>query len=537
MAVAIGAGFGALRGTAATDDTAAWRNSGLIARIHFAGTGQIRAASTDTNLNAIFALPETAALREQTFQKLAVAPYNFFRRRAGITNNESALVRPLLDDVFRSESFVEMMDGTNDFPESVFALRLNEDRAQLWSKNLSTVLAAWSGIPVTAVQADGFKGWELRKHKDPNLFRFFRAGDWIVIGWGNDNLHLEPAVLKSIRETGRPVAADNADWLDAWADWPALATHHLAPESIKLPPTRLVVQGRKGFVRSELTLKFPAPLALKLDPWRIPTNIIHNPIVSFTATRGLAPWLNSLPQAKEHNLPRLPEQVYVWSLTGIPLQTYWAAPVSTGYFDRLRPGLVALLNSFLSSHRSQKASIVPGQSPVYSAVVTNQGIEIRGMPFIVPRLVPIKGPGGDYVAGGLMPGGRTQEPLPPALLKEVMARPTLVFYGWEYTSERLKQWDAYFALGRLLFGSGATDVRLPAHQWLEAVWSKLGNASTEVSLTAPDELTAVRNSTVGFTGVELCAWAYWLDSPEFPLGAYGNTPRLPGAPRLPSGPH
>ena len=187
-------------------------------------------------------------------------PYNFFRQRAGLTNNESALVRPLLDDAFRAESFLEMKDGTNAFPESVFALHLSEDRAQLWSKSLSTVLSAWSGIPVSAVQAEGFSGWEINKAQgDPNLFRFIRAGDWVVIGWGNDTLQLEPAALKSIKETGRPVAPEAGDWLDAWVDWPALAPHHLAPESIKLPLTRLTVQGRNGFVRSELTMTFASP--------------------------------------------------------------------------------------------------------------------------------------------------------------------------------------------------------------------------------------------------------------------------------------
>ncbi len=534
----VGAGFVALRGTAATDDTAAWRNSGLIARIHFAGTAQIRAGSVNTNLNAIFALPETAALREQTFEKLAVAPYNFFRQRAGITNNESALVRPLLDDAFRAESFLEMMDGTNAFPESVFALRLNEDRAQLWSKNLSTVLAAWSGIPVTAVQADGFRGWELRKHKDPNLFRFFRAGDWIVIGWGNDSLHLEPAVLKSIQEAGRPTPADNANWLDAWADWPALAPHHLAPESPRLPPMRLVVQGRKDFVRSELTMKFAAPLGWKLNPWKVPTDIIQNPIVSFTATRGLFPLLNDTMTARRHNLPPLPDQVYVWSMANIPIETYVIAQMkdAPAYLDRLEPGLLALVNPFLSRH-SLRVVGATNSSINFAAFYTNREIQITQMPFISPRLGTYRDQTGDYLLGGLMARMKGKQPLPPELLTEIMAHPDLVAYSWEFTGERVKQWYGLFGLGQAIFNLGALDPKAAAHRWIQVAASKLGNSGTEVSLTAPDELAVLRNSTVGFTGFELCLWAYWLDSPDFPLGAYGNTPRPPGAPRLPPGAH
>jgi hypothetical protein len=524
LAVVIGAGFCPLRGTAATDDTIAWRNSGLIARVHFEGTERIFGDPTAVRLNAIAALPESAALREQTFQKLAFAPYNFLRNHTAIANNEATLIRPLLDDLFRGESFLEVMDGTNEVPELALALRLDDNRARLWSANLAAVLAAWTAIPVTPVRDQNYDGWELRKHENPNVFRFFRAGNWIVLGWGQDRLRLVPALLAQIRATTGPVDADTRNWLDAWIDWAALARHHLGPESVQLPAMRLQMQGRKDYVRSELTMKFAAPLDVKLNPWRVPTNIIHNPIVSFTATRGLAPRLDNSAEMKKYNLPPLPDQVYVWSLAGIPLQTYWAAPVPGGYFDRLQPGLLPFLNSFLSGHRPGKASMVPGQAPVYSAIYTNRGIEIRGMPFIVPRLGTFHDSSGDCLFGGLMPLVKVKDPLPPELLKEIMAHPNLVLYGWEFTSERLKQWNSYFELAQLLFGPGPVDAKMPAHRWLEAIWSKLENSGTEVSLTGPDELTVVRNSSIGFTAVELAGLAYWLDSPGFPFSPHGEAP-------------
>jgi len=51
------------------------------------------------------------------------------------------------------------------------------------------------------------------------------------------------------------------------------------------------------------------------------------------------------------------------------------------------------------------------------------------------------------------------------------------------------------------------------------VKEKLGNTGTVATLTAPDELTVIRNSVTGLTGVELTWLAYWLDAPEFPLNA------------------
>jgi len=55
----------------------------------------------------------------------------------------------------------------------------------------------------------------------------------------------------------------------------------------------LTLEGRKDYIRPKLTMLYPEPLGLTLEPWKIPTKIIHNPMVSFTAApawrRG---WLN-----------------------------------------------------------------------------------------------------------------------------------------------------------------------------------------------------------------------------------------------------
>jgi hypothetical protein len=542
LAAVIGTGCVPLRGTAAPNETAAWLNDGLIARVHFAGTERILSDASVTNLHAIAALPQTAALRGQIFQKLAVAPYNFLRNRAATTNDETALIRPLLDDLFRAESFLELMDGTNQVPEMVFALRLDEERAQLWSTNLATVLINWCNLPVTSIKDEGFDGWELRKHHDPNVFRFFRAGNWVVLGWGEDELHLQPAILKRIRKTTRPVDSDTTNWLDAWADWPALALHHLAPHSIELPPMRLLAREEQDFIRSELTMKFAAPLELKLNPWQIPTNLIHNPIVSFTATRGLAPRLNETAEAKKFNLPPLPDQVYVWAVGTIPLETHLVAPVTdaSNYMQQLAPGLVAMVNAFLSGHAPKDSTAAQSRGLTFSAVHTNNEIEIPGVPFLSPRLAPVHISAGDYLLGGLLPGGRIGAPLPPELIGEITGKRELFYYGWEFTGERLKQWRALFQLWQLLLNAGISNAGAQADKWIEALPGKLGNSATEVSLTAPDEVTMVRNSTIGFTAVELTALAHWLDSPEFPFSGYQETPRwrsVPaGLPLLPPAP-
>ncbi len=544
LAVLIGTGCVTLRGTAAPDETAAWLKDGLIARAHFAGTEQILSDPLATNLDEIAALPQAAALREETFKKLAVAPYRFLRDRAATTNDESGLIRPLLDDLFRAESFLELRDSTNEVPEMAFALRLDEQRAKLWSTNVAAVLVDWCRLPVTGIKTEGFDGWELRKHKNPNVFRFFKAGEWVVLGWGEDELNLQPAILKRIGKTARPVDPDATNWLDVWVDWPALAPHHLAPKAVELPVMRLELQGRKDFIRSELTMKFAAPLRLKLNPWQIPTNLIHNPIVSFTAMRGLAPQLNETALMKEHHFPPLPDQEYVWAPGTVPLATFLVAQVadSTNYLQQLAPGLLPMVNAFLSKHAPEDSTAAQSNTFVFSAVRTNNEIRIPGMPFVTPRLEAIHTAKGDYMLGGFLPGGRIGAPLPPELINEVTRKSNLIGYGWEITGERLKQWRGFFQLGQLLFAPGTHAAGAPADKWTEALSGKLGNAGTEVSLTAPDEITVVRNSATGFTGIELTALAWWLDSPEFPLGAYNKSPEwhpipasMPLLPQVPAG--
>ena len=113
----------------------------LIARIHFAGAEQI---ATDTNAVAftnLWCSPEAQALRQQTLEKLSRAPDVWLKSKiiAG-AGDGAAQLRPLLDDLLKSEWFLEVRDTTNGSPESALAIRLNADRTQLWRTNLATVM-------------------------------------------------------------------------------------------------------------------------------------------------------------------------------------------------------------------------------------------------------------------------------------------------------------------------------------------------------------------------------------------------------------
>ena len=60
------------------------------------------------------------------------------------------------------------------------------------------------------------------------------------------------------------------------------------------------------------------------------------------------------------------------------------------------------------------------------------------------------------------------------------------------------------------------DLTTAVGKWLRNATPALGNTVTEVTQTAPNELTVVRNSTGGLTAFELFAFAHWLQATNFP---------------------
>ncbi|HWF18331.1 MAG TPA: hypothetical protein VG754_03645, partial [Verrucomicrobiae bacterium] len=415
-------------------------NGDLVARIHFAGTTRLTSDPAAVKLNQLAALPETAQLREMVLQKLSTAPFRLFQNKLanGNTNDFSWLLRPLVDDLMREESYVEMRGPSNAIPELMLAVHLNSTRAKAWHDSLSKVLSTWTGIPVKEIQGDGFSGWELRKHHDPNLIRCLRAGDWVLFGWGQDELRLQPAFLQRIKTQKRPVEDFKEGFLDASVDLQTLMRYHpfslLALFPSPLPKVHLTEMMRKDYVRSKLVMQFPEPLNLKLDPWKIPTNTIHNPIVNFTAVRGVASWLGRLEVVKKTQPPSVPNQLCFWSMPKLTFDIGMTAPVSDAgkYMAQIGPRLAPALDSYFNEH-----------ALLGKAEWTNHQVRLSKLPFIAPYLAPTRDAKSDFLLGSLMPVRHTNSLVfPPELMRELLSKPNLVYYGWEINEESVVQWQA-----------------------------------------------------------------------------------------------
>jgi hypothetical protein len=71
--------------------------------------------------------------------------------------------------------------------------------------------------------------------------------------------------------------------------------------------------------------------------------------------------------------------------------------------------------------------------------------------------------------------------------------------------------------------------------WLKACGPMLGSSATTVTKTSPTELSLVRTSTIGLTGVELHVLADWLESSHFPFQPHTVVAKMPPFPPRRSG--
>ena len=502
LAVALGLALGGGWLQAADND--------LAARIHFAGTAHILADPDAGRLKEIGALPESGVLWEQIVGKLATAPFRAMNLHSPPrTNDHAAEMRPLAEDFLRSESYCVVRATTNFWPELALAVKLENARADAWSKTLSAVLKDWTGIAVNDIEVEGLKGWELRKHHNPDRFRFFRTGDWIVFGWGDGELTLQPALVKEIKSRKRPVAEDKEDWLNAWVDWPKLSRGRGGELPFKLSEMELKVETRKYFLRPELKLHFAEPLGMNIEPWKFPTNLVHDPASAMTLVRGFGPLLAKIPELGGLSSEPLPNEAIVWAATQVPFLTTGVAPVknSKNYLMQIAPGLVTLINSY------QTARDYAGRAEL----TTNLSIGIRGLPVFSPFLKATNDSGVDYLMAGVFAPPVTISPFPWHELEQVIGPANVIYYEREMNGERMFQWRSLSQLYYMITVRNLPRIDTPAQNWLVAIKPRLDDCRTVGTLSAQDEITVIRNAPLGLTGFELTCLALWLDSPGFPL--------------------
>jgi hypothetical protein len=464
-----------------------------LMRVHWLGLKQVGADTNAAQLMEVWQLPQTTALVAQTLDKLSRCPGH------GAANTASALLRPLFDDLISSEFYLEVSAPTNSQLSTVnyqlsLALRLPADRARLWQTNLTAVSAT------------------LTSPTAPQRIECSRAGDWTLVGVGLDKkISRTEFAARLVQKHARSAAKT---WLEA--DFNLLRLASCFPtinyQLSTISSLYLTLSGDAGDVHTFATLNFSRSLKTPLLPWEIPTNFICAPLDSFTAVRGIAPWLTGLTAWQKLQFTPAPDQAYLWAQTGTPYQTYFTAPLpaASNQLSHLAGRLVQNANPWLVTNADgyfQWHTNLPGV--VWHLFIIS--------PFLKPAVINQH----DCLLGGLFPLTEGNTNLPPSeILRAILGTPDLVYYQAEHTGLRIDD-DLFISqLFRAIFQKAPLSPAAAATLWLKNAGPLLGDSATAVTRTGPRQLTLARNSSVGLTALELNLLADWLESPQFPCGLH-----------------
>jgi len=503
----------------ATPPTAAPAPAGPVLRLHFAGLNHIATNASSAKLNTPLNSPEAVAAWKQINDRLALTlPGTLFGPTAG-SPNPSALLRPLLDELAASKFLFE----THDVQGATWMLTVFLDAGQRakWSTNL------WQAVGSKPValppMGPGTSAWSV-KTVDGHLLTVASFEDCLMV-----SKSVPSAPLPANPTPGKHPAL-SANLVDLTADLARLQPMLDLPKSLAWPHLSVNVTAKGDALRSEASLKFANAAPWKLDAFRLPTNSVRDPLISFTAVQGFGEWLARLPEFKEWELKSVPNQLFTWARSDVPYNLLAAAPMpdASNTVVQAAPHALHTLGTNVQAARLGRITFTTNRTE----------IGWGGMPILVPFVRPAPEPGNDFLLfgsmAGIIPMGPNTNPPPAELLNQFLPRTNMVYYDWEITEAKLAQWVPIFQLAAMLSPTPSFPGAAAANQWLRAVSPKLGNTITEVTAVSPTELKAVRRSDLGLTAIELTWLARWLDNPAFPALAY-PTNAMPGLPPMPGG--
>jgi hypothetical protein len=420
----------------------------------------------------------------------------------------------LLDNVRHEETYVEIRSAAQHPLQMALAVRLREEAAAGWQNNLSIIAQSLTGIQPRPGR-NGRPGWTLVHPQAPERFEFARAGDWTVFGFAQGENKLMNELIGRVESHPDPFGARATNlWLRVDVDlaWLSRVTGVATNYPGELPRVSATVTGDGGHVLSHATLTFPTPFESEIGPWTPPGSLLHDPLSSFTAVRGIGPLLSHMGFWKSLPLGNAPDQLYAWTRTNSAFHAYCAAPLpdAAGSVDRLSMHLLNQANPWLSQHGYIAFEPLAGM----------RGVRWGDLAEIKPFITTTAGET-SFLLTGLFPdntaeGSRTAL----ATFEALSGQTNLVAYAWEKTSARLDPWLPVSQTVRMLARRAPMPLTAATMAWLGAVEPRLGETTTVVTRSGPNAIEFERKSTVGFTAAELHLMADWLESPQFPRGLH-----------------
>jgi hypothetical protein len=260
-----------------------------------------------------------------------------------------------------------------------------------------------------------------------------------------------------------------------------------------------------------------------MEAWNIPTNVIHDPLIGFSAVRGIRPWLKSFKAWNDLQLGTPPNQAFFWAQGGAPFLHFVAAPSAeaSNQVNKLSECVLRDLNPILATNGWPMSA--------FTRQTNSPGLVWQGVPYFSPNVDCVNCGGSRFLFAGLAPDRLTNQPAPAGLFQYLQASPKVVAYDWEVSRPCLEGWTQMGQLARHML-CRARMTYTAGLAWVAALSPKLGNSITSVEFSSPTRISLVRTSTVGFTGAELHILADWLESLQFPHGLHTFTAPAPPPP-------
>lgn len=481
--------------TLAFTSQAALPQPDLLVQVYFAGTQKITANPHATAFTNEFTSPEALALRSQTADKLSAWLSGWLQANSSVAvPGGAAKLRPLFDDLQRSEFLLETRAAAGGQPETAIAIKLDPARARLWEANLKPFFPAAT---------------------------FNLSGPWVIFD-------SNPALLGLGTKLAQKAAAPPAGWFVLDVNWPRLAQWHPKFKELGLPETQLAVTAQANSLCVNGKCYFPESLTLNLEPWKIPTNTIHGPFNSFTAIRGFGSWFQSQPWARSYQLSPALNQLSIWSEPAMAFQTFAAAPVPNA--EKAVSQLYSRLDPAIADADARGELMTPARMTMNA-----NGIDVTGVPFMALKFKPLTEPDGQFLFAELFPNTPGGMPLPPALIDRLNTK-NLVFYHWENTETRMPQVLQIDQLCLMLTQHKQLDGHSAGCKWMRKAAASPGVTETGITQTTPTEFSVYRQGPGLFTATELFALASWLEATNFPGCDLKVPPELESVSRPPAAP-
>jgi hypothetical protein len=474
----------------------------VIYRHRFVGTESI--ADLPVKPKACTILSSTNAI---AFRHLAEARFSaWITKSSGKTTASNPHLAKALDLLILSDSAVEIRQSGSTWT-GLFAAHLAAGEGETFIQEIQA-----------AAGELGLTGQNVTAHLSAR-----RNGDWVVAVAGTGKEPTANELGSRIKALIVPAgsaessAMSKGSLLTLEANLPALSKlGGWAPSPIKLGRLNLTLTAQGEFLKTEGTITFPSKLTWNNAPWNVPTNMVHDPLVAFTAIRAMGPLAADTGFLADFLGEGLKQsQTFHWTLSEVPFQTYFAIASArpAQELGRLAATLPERWNSGLAADNSGTIGWSSNKA----------SLEIEGLSLVVPKIGVTNDPSGYWLSGGLVPMIPTRKPIPApeGLLSQFTRRNNVVAYDWEITQERVGYWRVLSqvvpAIGQessLLDPAVARSPFLVTERFLQESGNQLGNTITELTVSGPNELAISRKSHLGLTGFEIVYFARWLaDSP------------------------